>query len=176
MRARLNALFYFVLTIAAVLLTLKVLNWLPFVLDQETLRPYAGIEEVRSKLNLRDILVPSYFPETITWPPAKILAQAKPYPGVLMVFNKTGKQDDFVLVISESTSGDFPGGRSLPSLTVKQKVPYELVGRKALLEAGACDGREPCSRIIWTEDRLHIMILMKDSPVELIRIAESMLR
>lgn len=174
MRARLKAFFYFVVTIAAVLLTLKTLNWLPLLFEKETLRAYASIEDVRSKLNLKDILVPSYFPETITWPPAEILAQAKPFPGVLMVFDQKGEQNNAVLVISEAASDDFPGKLSL-SLQVKQKVPYELLKRKALLEVGACDNQEPCSRITWTEGRLHIVMLMKAPPVDLIRIAESML-
>jgi hypothetical protein len=176
MRARLKTFFYFLLTIAAVFMLLKILNWLPMILQKETLRAYDSIEEVRSKLNMKNILVPSYFPEAITWPPARILAQAKPCPGVLMVFDQSGRQGSAALVISQSDSDSFPGSLSLPPFSAKIKVPYELIGRKAVLEAGACNGEEPCSRIAWTEGKLRVILIMKAPPVELIKIAESMLR
>lgn len=174
MRARINAVLYFVLTVAAVLVTLRVLNWLPLVLQKETLRTYDSIEDVGAKLIMKELLVPSYFPESIAWPPERILAQSAPYPAVMMVFDRAGEQD--ALIISQAASDAFPGRLSMPSLQIVEKVPYDLQGRKALLEVGSCETQEPCSRISWTEGgSLHIVLSMKSPPFELIRIAESML-
>lgn len=174
MRSRLRGILYFLATIAAVVVTLKLLSWLPLVLQKETLRAYNSVEEVRSKLNIRDLRVPTYFPQTITWPPAMILAQTKPYPAVVMVFNRAGKKEP-ALVVSQAASDAFPGNVFIPFGSIKERVDYRLKDRKAVLEVGACTGNEPCSRLAWTEDASRITLTMISPPFELIRIAESML-
>jgi hypothetical protein len=172
--ARVRSFLYFFLTVAAVVVTLGILNWLPLVVQKETLRPYGSVDEVRSKLNRRDLRVPSYFPQNIAWPPATVLGQAVPYPAVVMVFNRTGGTEH-ALVVAQAESDDFSG--SYIRLTqVKQKVAYPLKGRQALLEVGNCGSPDPCSRLSWREGRSRIELTMKASPVDLVPIAESMLQ
>ncbi len=174
MRTRAYGFLYFLLTIAAVIVVLKALNWLPLVLEQDTMRRYGSVEEVRAKLNIKDLYVPSYFPQSITWPPSQILAQAKPYPAVLMVFNKAGRRD-VALVISQVVAGAVPEEEFIKTYHITEKVPYQLKARDALLEVGTCKKDEPCSRISWTEGRYRITVTMISPPFEVIRIAESML-
>jgi hypothetical protein len=162
------------LTVAAVIIVLKTLNWLPMVLQQDTLRRYGSVEEVRAKLNIKDLYVPSYFPQSITWPPSEILAQAKPYPAVLMVFNQAGKRD-VALVVSQSAAGTLSGNAFIKFVQITETVPYHFKAREALLEVGTCKNNEPCSRLSWTESNYRITLTMKSPPFELIRIAESML-
>jgi hypothetical protein len=173
MRARVSGLLYFLLVIAAVIVSLLLLHWLPTALQQDTLRKYDSIEEVRAKLNMRDLRVPTYFPQSITWPAGRILAQAKPYPAVLMVFNRAGRQEPW-LVLSQAASGSFSEDLYITFAEIKEKVPYQLKGRKAVLEVGTGRNGETCSRISWTEGDLKISLIMKSPPFELIRIAESM--
>ena len=173
MRSRAHGFLYFLLTIAAVIIVLKTLNWLPLVLQQGTMRRYGSAEEVRAKLNIKDLYVPSYFPQSITWPPSEILAQTKPYPAVLMVFNQAGKRD-VALVISQAASGAFSGNEFIKLIKITETVPYHFKDREALLEVGTCKNDEPCSRLSWTEGSYRLTAVMKSPPFELIRIAESM--
>jgi hypothetical protein len=129
---------------------------------------------VRAKLNIKALYVPSYFPQSITWPPSEILAQARPYPAVLMVFNQAEKRD-VALVVSQAATGAFPGNEFIRFVKITEKVPYHFKDREALLEVGACKNEEPCSRLSWTEGNYRITLTMKSPPFELIRIAESML-
>ena len=174
MRSRTNGFLLFLLTIAAVVIVLMALNWLPLVMQQDTMRKYGSIEEVRLKLNIKDLYVPSYFPQNISWPPSEILAQTKPYSAVLMVFNQAGKHD-VELVISQATSAAFSGNAIIKFVQIKEAVPYQLKARNALLEVGTCKKDEPCSRLSWSENNYLITLTMKSQPFELIRIAESML-
>jgi len=173
-RAKSYGFLYLLLTIAAVLIVLKTLNWLPTMFQKDMLRKFDSMDEVQSKLNIRDLLVPSYFPESIMWPPSEILAQAKPYPAVLMIFNDA-KTRDVALVISEAASDAFSENSLLPFVQITRKVPFDLKNRKALLEVGTCKKDEPCSRLSWTENKYRIVLTMKSPPFELVRIAEGML-
>ena len=174
MRARVTGTVYFLLAIASVLFVLATLNWLPTALQKDTLRRYGSIEEVRAKLNMRNLPVPSYFPQSVAWPPAQVLAQAKPYPAVLMVFNRAGAREP-ALVVSQAASDSFSGGAFITLAEVRQRVPYQLKERAAVLEVGVCDNGEPCSRLAWTEGDFKTTLVMKSPPFELIKIAESML-
>jgi hypothetical protein len=162
------------LSVAAVLVVLLVLNRLPSLLQKDLLRSYVSVEEVRSKLNIRDVYVPSYFPESVQWPPSAILAQTTPYPAVLLIFN-AAKTERTALVISQALSETFAADAHIPLARIARTVPYDLKSRKALLEVGACENDEPCSRLSWNENDKRIMLTMKAPPFELIRIAESML-
>ncbi len=173
-KIRAKGFFYLIITVAAVIIVLKTLNWLPTLLQQDTIRRYGSIEEVRAKTKIRDVFVPAYFPQSIMWPPSEILAQSRPYPAVLMVFNAANKRE-VVLVISQAASDAFSKNALIQFDRITRTVPYDLKGRKALLEVGDCKNDEPCSRISWIEDEFTITLTMKSRPFELLRIAESML-
>lgn len=174
MRSKVYGFLYFLSAVAAVIVILMTLNWLPLALQKDTMRRYASLEEVRAKLHFKDIYVPSYFPQSITWPPSEILAQAKPYPAVLMAFHHAEKRD-ITLVIAQSASGSFPGNAFILFDKITETVPYHFKSREALLEVGTCKQHGPCSRLSWTESNYRITLTMKAPPFELISIAESML-
>ena len=170
-----TGLFPFILAVMIIIVVLKVLNWVPSVLEKGGLRQYAGVDEARAALNMKDILVPSYFPQQIVWPPSAVLAQTKPYPAIVMKFTRANKRDT-ALVVSQSQGAAINNENPIDIVTIRETVRYALKGRDAVLTVGMCRHEEPCSGITWKEDASTITVQMKSGPFELIRIAESMIR
>ncbi|MGD0884212.1 MAG: hypothetical protein ABSA46_04925 [Thermodesulfovibrionales bacterium] len=167
--------FSFAILIAGVIIALKILNWLPLAVQEGSMKRYDSIEEVRAALNVREIYVPAYFPQSLTWPPSLILAQSKPFEAIIMVFTSAAK-GGVTLVTSQSTAADFVPDDTIKILRTKETVKYSLRGRDALIEVGTGKNEEQCSRISWTEGKFKIRVAMKSNPFDLIRIAESMVR
>ena len=164
----------FVITLAVVVGVLKFLNWAPGALEPGLMNRYQSINDVEATLGIKKIYVPAYFPETIGWPPAAILAQGSPYPAVVMEFSG-GSDGETMLVIVQAASRDFDPEVAIGFHSASETVALDLRGRSARLEAGLCEDRTACSRLQWDEGELHLMLTMKAPSVELIRIAESML-
>lgn len=161
--------------IAGVVLVLIVFaNWLPLTLQKETLRRYSGIEEVKIALPGLHVYVPTYFPQTISWPPEQVFAQKIPFPWILMKFRQRGGPDDG-LIITQSRSDHAPRHKPGALDQVTEKVSYDLRGREAVLEVGLCSTGEQCSRLSWPEGEYRLSVFMTSGPFELIKIAESML-
>lgn len=165
----------FALAAGALIVALKLLNWLPLALDRDVMRRYESIDEVRESVNIEKVYVPLYFPQRLTWPPSEIVAQGKPYPAIVMEFNDV-ERGTTTLIISQTTSPNFKADDKIPFTTIKESADYTLKEREAHLEVGTCEGGGPCSRISWKEGGYRIVIVMRSEPFELIKIAESMLR
>ncbi len=163
----------FGLAVAALIVLLKVLNWFPAAIQNNMLREYSGIEQVKSTLRITDIFVPSYFPEQIGWPPSKILAQDKPFPAVLMEFKRRGT-DQIVLVLSQSKGGTIKSEHSLEPVVIKESAPFTLHNSPAMLVVGECSDHEVCSMITWNEGGYTLSASMRSSPFDLRDIAKSM--
>lgn len=174
MKNKLLNFFYLALSIIILVLILKIVNYIPIFLQKETMRRYNSIEEVKSSLNLKEILIPSYFPNNLLWPPSEIFAQKKPFIAVIMEFSHATNRD-IALIISQSYSVSFVPGEKIRIAQVREKVSYPLKGRNLLLEAGICNNEEPCSRITWEEGKHRIIVTARFSAPELIKIVESML-
>ena len=164
----------FALVLAAVVVSLKALNWVPGALEPGLMARYPSIGDAVSTLGLRKVYVPAYFPETLNWPPAVVLAQSKPYQAVVMEFSRA-RDGQTGLVISQAASTLFEPDAAIRFRTISEKVSLDLRGRKAALEAGECEDRSACSRVQWDEGTVRIVLTMRAPSVELIRIAESML-
>lgn len=174
MKRKFLSFFYFVLTVAMLIVMLKFANWLPMVIQNDTMRKYYSIQEVKATLNLKDVFVPSYFPQNFAWPPSQILAQGKPYTAVIIEI-KHSLKGDVALIISQAESTTFSSDEKIKMLQVKERVSYLLKGRKVELETGACKNDEPCSRISWDEGIYRMRITARLLPPELTKIAESMI-
>ena len=164
----------FAVTMAVVVGLLKVLNWAPGTLEPGLMARYPTIDSAVSTLGIRKVYVPAYFPEALGWPPSVVLAQSEPYQAVVMEFSRA-RDGQTVLVISQAASTEFEPDAAIRFRTIREKVPLDLRGRKATLEAGVCEDRSACSRVQWDEGKIRIVLTMKAPSVELIRIAESML-
>jgi hypothetical protein len=175
MNKKLTGFLMFVLMIGLLVATLKVMNWLPLAMQKETIRQYASVEEVRAALGMKEIYVPSYFPQQITWPPATILAQGRPFSAIVMEFTRADKRN-IALVISQSEGGALNVENPIKITNITEKVRYAIKGRDADLTVGTCGNDEPCSGISWNEGKYTMTVLMKSAPFELTKIAESMIR
>jgi hypothetical protein len=173
MRDTLRGFLSFAAILLVLLAALKLFNWAPTVLDPGGLREYPSIPAAMSSLQTQDLLVPSYFPEQVRWPPRSILAQSKPYPAMAVAYAGT-RREAIVLHTTQAASAEFAPDTGIALTTLRETVPYDLEGREAILEVGVCSTGEPCSRLTWQQDRYWIKVEMVSSPFELIRIAESM--
>lgn len=167
--------FAFAGAVAVLVALLKLLNWLPLVAQKELLREYRDLEDARAASGIHHALAPSYFPQNLSWPPSTIFAQGIPFPALVMEFEKIGGKET-VLIVSQAESEIFFPGERFRFQEVKERVPYSLKGREALLEVGVGPQAEPCAGITWREGKYRIVVRAKTSPFELIKIAESMLR
>ncbi|MGE5189112.1 MAG: hypothetical protein ACM3NF_03535 [Gemmatimonadota bacterium] len=175
MRSTVSRLGSFAIGIAILVGATMAVNWIPVVVEGDLLREYDSFDAVNAGLPSLPIYVPSYFPQDLRWPPSRILAQGRPFPAVLMEFEgrRSGRT---ALVISQSAGGRFPPDGTVRIAAVKEKTSYRLKGRDARLEVGACGDGGTCSRIAWTEGAYRIDVTGRSAPLELIRVAESMIR
>lgn len=153
---------------------LQLANWIPSAVQEGALQRYASIEDVRSHLTMAQIFAPAYYPPSVRWPPSLIAAQSRPYVAVVTEFQKRN-DDDTILVINQTSRHRPPLRERIILSTVREQVTYPFKGRTALLEAGLCRTGERCSRISWDEAEFTLELVIKDSPMELVRIAESMI-
>lgn len=164
-----------ILAVGGLILLLKVLNWVPLALDKEIIRRYNSIEQVREMLEIEDIHIPKYFPQPLRWPPSEILAQGKPFSALMMEFRNV-ENGQSTLIITQAGGAHFNPDDRIKIDDVKERVGYALKEREALLEVGLCGADETCSKISWDEGAYKITVFLKAPPIELIKIAESMLR
>lgn len=168
-----SGFFTFVLAVAAFIGLLKLLHWFPSTLQANTLREFASMEQARSALKITDVYIPAYFPQTISWPPSRILGQDRPFPALLLEFTGTEKSE-VILILSQSRGGALTAGSALAPAVVTEQVPLELRGAAGELTVGECPTGGPCTSIAWSEGGYRFEALMRSTPFELIRIVKSM--
>ena len=178
MRSKALGSLAFAAGLAILVIALMALNWFPLIAQKDLMRRYGDFEEMRTALGIRQVFVPSYFPEDFRWPPTGILAQGKPYPAVIMEFERSGegKAREVGMMIYQAAEDGFSPGGTLVISRIRERATYSLRGRPAILEVGTGVKGEPCSRISWREKEVRITVLARLTPFELMKVAESMLR
>jgi hypothetical protein len=168
----LRGLLAFGIMVALVVALLMALNWVPTAIETGLAREYGSIEEATRTLGLKEIPVPSYFPGHISWPPSFILGQSTPFEALMMEFT-SADTGDTVLVILRA-SGRLPEGFERITMSeVAEESEHVWEEKRAILQTGTCTTGETCSRLSWEEQGVRVSVLGLLSPVELIRIAES---
>ena len=178
MRRKAFGFLAFAAGLAILVIALKVLNGLPLIAQKDLMRRYGDFDEMRTTLGIGQVFVPSYFPEDFRWPPTGILAQGKPYQAVIMEFERRGegKTREVGMMIWQAAGDDFAPGGPLTIFRIREKASYPLKGRTAILEVGSGPNGAPRSRISWKEKDVRITVLARLTPIELMKVAESMLR
>ncbi len=174
MKGKFGGTIYLITAVLALVGVLMVMNRVPLMLDKGIIRKYASVEEAASAAGMKGLSMPSYFPRDIQWPPSEVIAASRPSKFIVMEFLNRLRGDVSMIIMQ--------GEPYLPPLDEKmkfkamEKTKYALKGRNAVLELGTCK-EEKCSRICWNEDENRkISILMKAPPVELIKVAESIVK
>lgn len=173
MKKSLFKFFSFLIAIALIIVVLKILYWLPSAIQPDIMKSYKSVEEAKSKLNIREIYIPSYFPEGLLWPPSNVLAQKKPYTVIVMEFKD--KKGNVALIISQAASNKFTPDRKIKMTQIRQKVNFNLKGRNANLVVGLCKNEDLCSTISWNERHYSLTVIARLSPADLIKLCESMI-
>ena len=174
MKRILGGMLVFLTMIAILTGLLQLLNWIPSAVQDGAFQRYASIDEVRAHLKIHTVYAPVYYPRTVQWPPSLIAAQTRPYPAVVTEFVKSDDSGETILVITQTALPHPPLVEKLRLTAIRESVSYEFKGRTALLEVGVCRRDEQCCRITWNEENVGIALVMRSSPVELVRVAESM--
>ena len=175
MKRTLGGMLLFSTMIAILTGLLQLLNWIPSAVQDGAFQRYASIDEVRARLKISTVYTPVYYPRTVQWPPSLIAAQTRPYPAVVTEFVKSDDPGETILVITQTALPHPPLVEKLRLAAVRESVRFEFKGRTALLEVGVCRKDEQCCRMTWNEGNVGIALVMRSSPVELVRIAESMI-
>jgi hypothetical protein len=165
--------FSFLVTVAVVILLLKLLNWLPSVLQDEGIKKYSSVEEVRTALKIPRVYIPAYFPEYIKWPPAEIFAQRRPFPLVMMHFTHRDSRSFALSLFQVDSRAGFEPAYKSDVLYVRKESQVSINGRAGNLVIAVCSGRERCNRITWEEGIYSITLVADDTPEQLIKMAES---
>ena len=172
----LRGLLLMCLAATGVVALLAILNWLPSLAQKDFARRYDSIDEAIRSAGMTAVLIPTYFPEGISWPPSLIVGQNKPYHALVMEFRETtsGRQS---LIIIQSSSPD--AGKQFQRTRIsdiREETEYRLKGRPAILRIGSCDSGIACSDLAWQDGDIYHSVLFMSSPFELIKVTESMIR
>jgi len=154
---------------------LQLFNWMPSAIQDGAFQRYATIDDMREHLKNHAVYTPAYFPPSVRWPPSLIAAQTRPYPAIVMEFARSDDPGETILVITQTAVPHTPLVEKLRLTAIRESVRYEFKGRTALLEVGVCRKDEQCCRMTWNEEHNGIALIMRSAPVELVRIAESMI-
>jgi len=166
--------FSFIMTVAVVLLMLKLLNWLPTVLESEGLKKYGSVDDVKAALKISRVYVPAYFPEYIQWPPAEIFAQRRPFPLIMMHFTHRDSRSFALSLFQVDARANFELPYKSDVLYVRKESQVNVKNRTGTLVLAVCSGRERCNRLSWEEGMYRITLIADDTPEQLMKMAESM--
>jgi len=174
MRRTIGGIPVYIVMILILVGLLQFANWIPSAVQEGALMRYGSIEEVRAHLTEATVYAPAYYPSSVRWPPSLVAAQSRPYLAVITEYAGS-RSNDTVLVITQTARHEPPLRERIGLAVVRERVSYPFKGRTALLEVGRCRSGERCSRISWDEGAFTISLVLKDAPVDLVRIAESMI-
>ena len=164
--------FYLFLSIGSLLCFLILLNVLPLYINKNLLREYKNINELKNSLKIQNLPLPSYLPDSINWPPSKILGQSTPYLAIVLVLNSNIKNEPILYVgISESKIFKYPD--IICSCNNSKSFTTNINGHPAKLKAGFCDEIINCSEIIIDNGKYQIVLKSKMQLPILLRISES---
>lgn len=161
---------------AVVVALLAIANWVPSLINEDSVRMFETVEEAALFLGYDDrALVPRYFPEGIAWPPSLILAQKRPYRAVVAEYHMEGTMKTGLILILSSLPGGDLWLQRIPMTELKEKRGYSLKGKVVVLEVGSCGKEEVCSRVTWQDECINMTVLLMSSPFEVLKVAESMI-
>jgi len=170
-------LFLFTITLLLVTATLTVLNWIPSLMQKQTMKRFSSIDIAKKELRIHRLFLPTYIPEDLllVWPPAEIYAQEVPFRAFIMHLKY--KDSDEVGLVMQQTDANAPY-QIEPHIKIKTKTAGSQISvkdRKAILIPAICDDNVPCNEVSWNENGTIITLICKCSAQDIVKIAASTL-
>jgi len=136
---------------------LKVLNWIPTALNGPGTISYSNLESLPASLRAAGVYRPTYFPESLEWPPAEILTREHGH-SLLMHF-RNRKTERIELAISQSGDGAAPLPTRIDPTTILSERPLDLNNRPARLVRAICADQKPCNKLMWDEGAMKLFVI-----------------
>jgi hypothetical protein len=170
-------LFLFVITILLVTVILTVLNWIPSLMQKQTMKRFSSIDSAKKELRIHRLFLPTYIPEDLylVWPPAEIYAQEVPFSAFIMHLRYRDSRDIGLVIQQADANAPY---HIDPLIKIKTTTPgsqISIKGRKAVLVPAVCDGNVPCNEVSWDEGGTIITLICKCSTQDIVKIASSTL-
>jgi hypothetical protein len=162
------------LMVGIMALVLYVLGSIPSAIQSPTgIREYRTIEEAESGIGI-DIVLPAYFPNYLSWPPALIEGQIDPFSMAQVWFFSSDRSAETLMIYQiVSDSEDLPV--ALPwSDTVIEEIPVSINSSEGFLITGRGPDNRILNGVYWVKDGVHFVVVTTHSAQELLRIANSM--
>ena len=161
---------------AGVVALLAALNWVPSLMQKDFVKQYNSIDEAKRFSGITTVLIPTYFPEGISWPASFIVAQKRPYQALVTEFRETASGKTSLIIIQSSSPDAEKQFQRIRISEIKEETEFPLKGRSATLRTGTCDNGMSCSSLMLQEGSIYHSVLFMSSPFELIKVSESMIR
>ena len=163
----------YLLTVVAMAVLLMVFNWLPQAMGGRGTVVHTSFESLPRRLALSGVYRPSYFPESLQWPPAEILTREKGA-SLLMHFNSRHDGRVELSVAQAASSESLIPSRMEPYQIITQKqIPFR--GQMAQLITATCRDGGPCNRISWQDGEASLALSFRGPEQDLLRIAQSVI-
>lgn len=142
----------------------------PYALSERL--EYPSIEAAEKELGVQ-IMLPSYFPSYLAWPPAAVRGQAEPVKVVSMLFHSEDGQQG--LQIREVYWPDAELPFPIPGpLDLLERRGVDLNGVPGQLLLGRGQSNSQVNQLRWRYGGVHIVVTTIYPVEELLRIARSM--
>jgi hypothetical protein len=172
-------LFVLVVTLSVTAGGLRLADTLPAWWSGEprSVRAYDTVDDLEREVRTR-LLLPAFFPETLEWPPSRILRAAGPGMPTLVAFRDRPSGRERV-ILCQTLDGDAPiPARLLAPGTVLEERTVEVSGAPAALRVVRGAGDETWTELTWVQQSRRL--LLRGGPgttrTDLMRLARSLHR
>lgn len=159
--------------VAAVAVSLRLLNMVPANIKAQTeVREYATVEDVERALDMK-VWLPAYFPDYLSWPAYKITVQRRPAIDIWLHFlSRDGSREALSvreIVWEKETPPDNIAGPD----TVLQSTSMDIKGARGTLYVGQAADGSSLNQLRWQQGDRYIVVTTVEPLPELTRIADS---
>lgn len=160
--------------VGALALVLYLLGLVPAYVQSTTgVTEYPSIEAAESELGFR-IIIPTYFPSYLAWPPARIEGRLEPERRVEMLFISATQQTK-ALVIQEIVTENGDVDRPLPWIeTIQQTIPVAIGDSEGKLVVGRDADGQLVNAVTWRSGSMTLVMVTTRPVPELLTLARSM--
>lgn len=137
------------------------------------LKEYGSIEEAQADIGFR-LVLPSYFPSYLSWPPDRVYGRREPVPVIQALFlSQYGYAEVMIISQIESKSPDLPV--SLPWIeTIEEQSSIALGDHTGVMITGSRADGQLLNGAYWRSGDFYFVVITTHSARELLTIVRSM--